>query len=144
MASFIKKFIEKICCPWRYNVFFAYLLWLFGGLFGVHHFYLRRDRHAFVCSCTAGGCFGIGLLYDFFYIPYYVNLENSLRFSKERQFDFTDPEKRPNFSLSRIFWQSVFGIYLGTVFLAIFPLDYFYEHKLKILVVHAIVVALGI
>ena len=34
------------------NVFVAYLLWLVGGLWGFHHLYLGRYRHALVWYCT--------------------------------------------------------------------------------------------
>ena len=34
------------------NVFVAYLLWLVGGVWGFHHFYLGRYRHALVWYCT--------------------------------------------------------------------------------------------
>lgn len=39
------------------SIIIAYVLWLFGGLFGLHHIYLRRDRHAFVWWCTLGSIF---------------------------------------------------------------------------------------
>lgn len=57
------------------SVIVAYILWLFGGLFGVHHFYLRRDRHAFVWWTTLGG-FGIGWLGEVLRIPRYVRDAN--------------------------------------------------------------------
>lgn len=40
--------------PPQKSVFVAYMLWLFGGLFGFHHIYLHRDRQAFVWWCTLG------------------------------------------------------------------------------------------
>lgn len=54
----------------------AYILWLFLGFLGVHHFYLKRDRHAFVCWATFGGLFGIGWLRDFFHLSTYVDEAN--------------------------------------------------------------------
>lgn len=57
------------------SVFWAYVLWLFGGLFGAHHFYLRRDRHAFVWWTTLGG-FGVGWFSEVFRIPHYVRGAN--------------------------------------------------------------------
>lgn len=47
----------------------AYLLWLFGGFFGLHHVYLHRDAHAFVHWCTFAGYFGIGWIIDGFKLP---------------------------------------------------------------------------
>ena len=55
--------------------FYAYLLWLFTGIFGGHHFYLRRDRHAFVWWTTLGG-FLVGWLGEAFAIPRYVRDAN--------------------------------------------------------------------
>lgn len=40
--------------PKEKSIFIAYVLWLFGGIFGLHHIYLRNDRHAFVWWCTLG------------------------------------------------------------------------------------------
>lgn len=50
----------------------AYLLWLFGGFFGLHHLYLQRDGHAFFMFCTLGGYLGFGWITDAFYMPEYV------------------------------------------------------------------------
>lgn len=36
------------------SVWKAYLLWLFGGIFGLHHLYLRRDTQAFLWWATLG------------------------------------------------------------------------------------------
>lgn len=54
------------------SLFMTYFLWLFGGWFGLHHFYLHRDRHAFVYWMTLGGYFGCGWLRDLWRIPEYV------------------------------------------------------------------------
>lgn len=52
--------------------FWAYLLWLFGGLFGAHHVYIGRDDQAFVYISTFGGYLGFGWLRDIYRIPAYV------------------------------------------------------------------------
>lgn len=57
------------------SVFLTYVLWLFGGIFGCHHFYLRRDRHAFVWWTTLGG-FGVGWLGEVLRLPRYVRDAN--------------------------------------------------------------------
>lgn len=62
--------------PAQKSVFITYLLWLFGGFFGLHHLYLHRDRHAFILWCSIGGYFGIGWLFDVFMIPEYVRDAN--------------------------------------------------------------------
>jgi hypothetical protein len=53
------------------SVLKAYFLWLVLGLFGAHHFYLRRDRHAFVWFCTLGGLI-LGWVRDFWHLPRYT------------------------------------------------------------------------
>ncbi|CAB3384689.1 Hypothetical predicted protein [Cloeon dipterum] len=55
------------------SVFVAYFLWLVGGLFGLHHLYLRRDLQAFLTASTLGGYFGVGWLRDLVRIPEYVS-----------------------------------------------------------------------
>ena len=37
------------------SLFITYLLWLIGGWIGLHHFYLRRDKQAFLWWSTLGG-----------------------------------------------------------------------------------------
>lgn len=53
------------------SVFWAYFFWLFGGIFGLHLFYLRRDAHAFLTWSTFGG-YGLGWFFDITKIPRYV------------------------------------------------------------------------
>ena len=54
----------------------AYLLYVLGGWWGLHHFYLGRDAHCFLWCTTAGGFGGLGLLRDFFCLPRYVREAN--------------------------------------------------------------------
>ena len=56
----------------RKSLFTAYFLWMIGGIFGLHHFYLHRDRHAFITWATLAGYFGFGWLADLFKLPAYV------------------------------------------------------------------------
>ena len=58
------------------NLVIAYVLWLIGGWWGLHHFYLRRDKHAFIWWSTCGGCFGLGWIRDLRRLPEYVNAAN--------------------------------------------------------------------
>lgn len=53
----------------------AYLCWFIGGLFGLHHFYLKRNTQAIICLYTFGG-FLIGLIYDAYRMPDYVREAN--------------------------------------------------------------------
>jgi len=54
----------------------AYLLWVVGGWLGLHHFYLKRDKQAFVWWCLPGGYFGVGWLRDLWRLPEYVREAN--------------------------------------------------------------------
>ena len=58
------------------SVCVAYLLWLLGGWLGLHHFYLKRDKQAFVWWCLPGGYFGLGWVRDLWRIPEYVREAN--------------------------------------------------------------------
>ena len=53
----------------------AYILWLCGGLFGLHHIYLGRDKQAVIWFATLGG-FLVGLVRDLFKMPEYVKEAN--------------------------------------------------------------------
>ena len=54
----------------------AYAIWLFVGWFGLHHFYLGRDRQGVLWLTSFGGLFGLGWLRDFWRIPLYVRDAN--------------------------------------------------------------------
>jgi hypothetical protein len=65
-----------------YNVFLAYLLWLFSGcgMLGFHRFYLGKIPSGVLWMFTFG-LFGIGSIYDFFTLPSQVrqaNLEQAI------------------------------------------------------------------
>lgn len=53
------------------TIFWARFWWLFGGIFGAHHFYLNRYDHGLVNFLTFGG-FGVGWIRDFFRLSTYV------------------------------------------------------------------------
>lgn len=59
------------------SMFITYLLWMTTGLFGTHHLYLGRERHAALWASTLGG-FGLGWIRDFWMIPEYVNEVNGV------------------------------------------------------------------
>ena len=52
----------------------AYAMWALLPILwpGGYLFYLGRDTHAWLHTATFGGCFGMGWITDFFYIPIYV------------------------------------------------------------------------
>ena len=91
------------------NVCVAYVLWLFGGYFGLHHFYLRRYKQAFVWFCLPGGYFGAGWFRDFFRIPEYVRDANDDPDYLRRLAEKMRKTPKPPFSIVRFLGQLVCG-----------------------------------
>jgi DnaJ family protein C protein 22 len=61
------------------SLIITYIFSLIGGIFGLHHLYLGRTQHALLWFTTFGG-FGIGFIYEFFYlIKKYVDEANNDR-----------------------------------------------------------------
>lgn len=88
--------------PKKKSVVVAYLCWFFGGIFGLHLFYLERDAHAFLTWSTLGG-YGLGWLADVTKIPRYVRdcnddpkflTELSERMRKNYKVSFKNQNKR--------------------------------------------------
>ena len=61
----------------------AYFLWLVLGYFGVHHFYLGRDKQGILWLTSFGGFFCFGWVRDFYRIPGYVREANNDRYYME-------------------------------------------------------------
>ena len=59
------------------SVLLAYLLWFLGGPLGLYKFYLGRPFMGLFYVFTCGGLF-IGWMYDFFTLPYQVQVANVL------------------------------------------------------------------
>ncbi len=96
------------------SLFTAYVLWLFGGLFGLHHLYLGRDRQAFIYFSTLGG-FLVGYIYDLYRMPDYVreaNLDASFT-NKLNKLQFQ--LKAPAFLAKRFFSCVVIGAYFSNL-----------------------------
>jgi len=60
------------------SLLLSYVLWFFGGLFGLHKFYLGRPLLGLLYFFT-GGLFMIGWIVDFFTLPRQVRITNLLR-----------------------------------------------------------------
>uniref|UniRef100_A0A182JP58 DnaJ homolog subfamily C member 22 n=1 Tax=Anopheles christyi TaxID=43041 RepID=A0A182JP58_9DIPT len=96
----------------RKSVIIAYVLWLFGGLFGVHLFYLRQDRRAFIWWCTLGFS-GIGWLADVVQIPSMVrDCNDEPRFVEEFNAKLRTNNKPP-FSTGRFLLAIMTGYWWG-------------------------------
>eukprot|EP00055_Hartaetosiga_balthica_P002885 m.5659 g.5659 ORF g.5659 m.5659 type:complete len:399 (-) comp2446_c0_seq1:25-1221(-) len=100
------------------SLFWTFLRFVFGGLFGMHHFYLNRDFQAVIWTATFGG-FGIGLLYDFFFLTRYVEIANEMAASK-KLFNF---KRGLGTFLFRIIGQVWFGAIVRNTVLNAVPLD---------------------
>ncbi|XP_052746808.1 dnaJ homolog subfamily C member 22 [Bicyclus anynana] len=77
----------------------TYILWLIGGIYGLHHFYLGRDFQAFVWWTTLGG-YG-GWLLDLVNIPRYVRDTNEDQTHLKELGIKMRQNKKPPFSLNR-------------------------------------------
>ncbi|PSN51196.1 hypothetical protein C0J52_06062 [Blattella germanica] len=98
------------------SVILTYILWLVGGIFGLHHVYLERDAQAFIWWCTLGGYVGFGWLRDIFHIPEYVAEANDDKKFVEKHVERVRTHETPPFSSTRFcgmvviayLWSSVF------------------------------------
>jgi len=90
------------------KVYMAYIFWFLGGWFGLHHFYLGRDRQAFVWWCLLGA-YG-GWISDFFKIPRYVKeANNDEGWLAELIGEMKKNPHKPPFSFYRFFGQVAMG-----------------------------------
>ena len=87
------------------NLPIAYLLYFFGGIFGLHHAYLNRPYQGLAWYATCG-LFGFGLLRDLYRIPTYVSLCRDDRTNdvaaRVRAATIVAREGVPKFSLVRV------------------------------------------
>ncbi|XP_050431677.1 dnaJ homolog subfamily C member 22 [Adelges cooleyi] len=101
----------------------AYLLWLMGGLGGLHHFYLGRDLQGILWWCTFGGYFGFGWLRDLFYIGRYVdNANDDEKYVRKMDHLYRTHEKPP-FSTIRFTGMVLVGYLFSTVVALAVPED---------------------
>ncbi|EEC16025.1 chaperone protein DNAj, putative, partial [Ixodes scapularis] len=114
------------------SLLLTYVLWLTGGWFGAHHFYLGRDRHAFVWWMTLGGYFGIGWLRDLWRIPEYVKLANRDPAATEQLKEKIQRNAKPVSSTARSVGQMVVSDALGYMVLYALPLDVIPESLLPL------------
>lgn len=83
------------------SILTTYILWLFGGFFGLHHLYLERDFHAFAHWCTFGGYFGVGWVVDLFTIPNMVRDANEDPVFIQKFIETLKVNRKPPFSTYR-------------------------------------------
>lgn len=105
------------------SVLVTYILWLVGGIFGLHHLYLRRDHQAFLYWSTLGGYFGVGWLHDVITIPAMVreaNLDPRFQDEFNRKLFM---ERKPSFSTTRFLSAVVISYIYGNVAMIAIPED---------------------
>ena len=78
------------------SLLLTYLLWLIGGFFGLHKFYLGRPLMGLLYFCTFGG-FVLGWVIDFFTLPRQVRIANLL--SRQPATDDVRTELRQEFAM---------------------------------------------
>ncbi|XP_035790248.1 dnaJ homolog subfamily C member 22-like isoform X2 [Anopheles albimanus] len=111
--------------PPQKSLLVAYLLWLFGGVLGVHHFYLRQDRRAFLWWSTLG-YFGIGWLAEALQIPAMVRDANDdPRFVKEFN-QLLRTNRKPPFSTGRFLLAIMIGYWWGQMIMIAIPQTVFF------------------
>lgn len=89
----------------------TYFFLIFGGFFGLHHFYLGNDKQAFMCFSTFGG-FIFGLLRDFFKIPEYVRETNEKLELTKKELKLKAPAFFTTNFISSVIFGSCFGYIL--------------------------------
>lgn len=109
------------------SIFWAYVLWLFGGFFGLHLFYLHKDAQAFLTWSTLGGYFGMGWLSDITKIPHYVrDCNEDEEFIKEF-IQKLKKNKKPPFSTSRFISAMMISYFWGQLVNMAIPEDEFLD-----------------
>lgn len=113
--------------PEKKSILTTYILWLFGGFFGLHHLYLQRDCHAFAHWCTFGGYFGVGWVVDLFTIPNMVRDANEDPVFIQKFIETLKVNRKPPFSTYR-FMAAICVSYLwGQVVMIAIPETIVYE-----------------
>eukprot|EP01063_Lacrimia_lanifica_P024473 TRINITY_DN32376_c0_g1_i1.p1 TRINITY_DN32376_c0_g1~~TRINITY_DN32376_c0_g1_i1.p1 ORF type:complete len:358 (+),score=153.53 TRINITY_DN32376_c0_g1_i1:55-1074(+) len=112
------------------SVVVAYLLWLVGGIFGLHLWYLEREAQAAMYQTTFG-CFGLGWLLDFFYLPGYVQEANkyapgSEYLAKAAKYNWGGKDLDRGFGVASFFGFHVLASWYGGLMWWVDPVDFPY------------------
>jgi len=105
------------------SLFVTYILWLLFGWFGLHHFYLGRDRHAFTWWSTFGGIFMFGWIRDLWRIPTYVADANEDGKYMDELATLMRTRKFPKFKVIRFLGQLQVGYFYGVLVKLALPVD---------------------
>jgi len=115
------------------SVIITYILWICGGWFGLHHFYLKRDKQAFLWWGTFGGFFGLGWFRDFFRIPSYVA---DATIADE---PFHPPYSDPPLSWTRLLAQMVIACQFGFMIRVVVPEEYLEQNLILKVFIHLLI-----
>lgn len=113
--------LEANNLPPQKSLVTAYILWLVGGIFGLHHIYLHRDRHAFIWWCTLGGYFGVGWIFEVFNIPSYVRDANEDPKFIEEFVKKLQHYRKPPYSGKRFLGEVMIGYLFGQLYQMAIP-----------------------
>lgn len=116
------------------SLLISYTLLIFGGIIGLHHFYLGRDRHAFLYWSTLGGILGLGCLRDLWRLPCYVedaNEDNYVQVTKSNRNKQTS--KRPPFTFIRLIAQACIACIYGFIASLVIPNETHIHHYISLL-----------
>lgn len=102
----------------------AYILWFFGGFFGLHHFYLGRDRQAFVWWAFFGGYVGCGWIRDLWKISSYVEEANESQKYLEKLTHIMVRQKTPDVGWVRFSGMLMVGNTFGYLAISAIPMEY--------------------
>jgi len=105
------------------NLCVTYVLWLLFGWFGLHHFYLGRDRHGLAWWSTFGGVFMLGWIRDLWRIPTYVADANEDRKYIAALTTLMRTRKVPRFTLVRFVGQLLIGYFYGSLVKLALPVE---------------------
>ncbi|XP_072047308.1 dnaJ homolog subfamily C member 22-like [Amphiura filiformis] len=122
----------------------TYLLWLIGGWIGLHHFYLCRDRHAFVWWCTFGGVFGLGWFRDLWRIPSYVESANEGQAFIEYYTSLLRTRQKPYFNITRFAGQLAVGWFFGLLATLTISEEFHSDHFYVRAIIVPFAVAVGV
>lgn len=119
------------------SMILTYVLWLVGGIFGLHHFYLGRDLQGFLWWCTLGGYMGFGWLRDVFLIPNYVADANEEPKYVKKLVENVRAHEKPPFSTTRFVGMTIIGYVWSAIMSMAIPNDHVWGyswHWLQILI----------
>lgn len=115
------------------SLFITYLLWLFGGFFGLHHFYLNRDYHALLWWMFVGGYFGAGWLRDLWRIPEYVKDANEDPIYMAKLAEKISKNEKPPSGYFRYFGQMIVADTFGYLVAGAIPKELIHERVYQLI-----------